>query len=189
MISPSGAQEQQAAEAVEAPPAAAALDALAGGVGLVAAAAALVVLGLGSRGLVAACFLAALGVLAVIDFRTYELPNRIVLPAAAAVLGLQLALFPGDALEWVLSAAGCFALLLVLALSWRGSLGMGDAKLGLLLGAGLGMDVVTAMLVGCLALWPVAAFILARDGLAARKNAIPLGPALAFGAAVVTLVG
>jgi leader peptidase (prepilin peptidase)/N-methyltransferase len=117
------------------------------------------------------------------------LPNWIVLPSAALVLTLQLALFPGDALEWVVASLGCFALLLALAVVRPGGIGMGDAKLGLLLGAGLGIDVAMAMLVGCLALWPVAAYILARDGLDARSKALPLGPALALGAALVTLAG
>ena len=173
---------------VEEQPAVSVLDPLALGVGLAGAVAALAVLGSGSEGLVAACFLGALGVLAVIDYRTHLLPNRIVLPAAALVLGLQLALFPGDALEWILAAVGAFAVLLVLALTRPGGLGMGDAKLGLLLGAGLGLDVATALFIGCLALWPVAVYILAREGLDARSRALPLGPALAFGAAVVTLM-
>lgn len=153
------------------------------------AAAALVALGTGARGLVGACFLGALGALAVIDLRTHLLPNRVVLPAAAVVLILQVVFFPEAALEWVLASVGCFGLLAVLALVKPGGLGMGDAKLGLLLGAGLGMDVAMAMLIGCLALWPVAGYILARDGLEARHAALPLGPALALGAAVVLLTG
>jgi leader peptidase (prepilin peptidase) / N-methyltransferase len=165
------------------------LDPAAIGVGLAGAVAALAVLGIGSRGIVAACFLGALGVLAVIDYRTHLLPNRIVLPSAAAVLILQVSLFPGDALEWVLASVGCFAVLLALALIKPGGIGMGDAKLGLLLGAGLGIDVAMAVFIGCLALWPIAAYILARDGLDARTTALPLGPALAFGAAAVTLMG
>jgi leader peptidase (prepilin peptidase)/N-methyltransferase len=165
------------------------LDAPAAGAGVVAAAAALAVLGIGARGLVAACFLGALAVLAAIDLRTHLLPNRIVLPSAAAVLILQVSLFPGDALEWVLASAGCFAVLLALALARPGGVGMGDAKLGLLLGAGLGLDAAMAMLIGCLALWPVAAYILARDGLGARTRALPLGPALALGAVAVVLTG
>jgi leader peptidase (prepilin peptidase)/N-methyltransferase len=174
---------------MEPAPAVSVLDAPVLGTGLAAAAAAFAVLGIGARGIVAACFLGALGMLAVVDWRTHLLPNRIVLPAAAAVLILQVSLFPDDALEWVLASVGCFAILLALALVKPGGIGMGDAKLGLLLGAGLGLDVAMAMLIGCLALWPVAAYIVARDGLDARTRALPLGPALALGAALVTLTG
>jgi uncharacterized membrane protein (UPF0127 family)/Flp pilus assembly protein protease CpaA len=145
--------------------------------------------GFTSTGLVGACFLAALGVLAVIDFRTHLLPNRIVIPAAALVLALRLALFPDQAVEWIAAAFGCSAVLLVLALIKPGGIGMGDVKLGFLLGAGLGADVAVALLLGFVALWPVAIWILLKDGVDARTRALPLGPALALGAAVVLLAG
>jgi leader peptidase (prepilin peptidase) / N-methyltransferase len=188
VISEGSAQAHSAAPEVAAPSTAPA-PAVVIGAGVVVAGFTLGVLGIDSDGIVGACFLGALAALAVIDFRTHELPTQVVLPAAATVLILQLALFPDNALEWVLSSVGCFALLLVLALSRRGALGMGDATLGLLLGAGLGLDVAMALLIGSLALWPVAAFILVRDGLDARKTQLPLGPALALGAAVVILTG
>jgi len=157
--------------------------------GCVGALAALVRFGFSSTALVSACFLAALGALAVIDFERKLLPNVIVLPAAALVLALQLLLFPDDALEFVLAALGCAGLLLVLTLLKPGGLGMGDVKLGLLLGAGLGSDVGMGLLLGFLALWPVAAYMVLRDGPDARKQTLALGPALALGAAVVVLAG
>jgi prepilin signal peptidase PulO-like enzyme (type II secretory pathway) len=43
------------------------------------------------------------------------------------------------------------------------------------------------MLIGALALWPFALWVVLQGGLAARKRALPLGPALALGAAVVVL--
>jgi uncharacterized membrane protein (UPF0127 family)/Flp pilus assembly protein protease CpaA len=146
-------------------------------------------LGFSSEALATACFLAALGVVAVIDYQRRLIPNVIVLPAAVLVLGLQLALFPDQALEWVLASVGCFSLLLVLTLLKPGGLGMGDVKLGLLLGAGLGLDVAMALLLGFLALWPVAAYLVLTDGPDARKQTLPLGPALALGAAIVALAG
>lgn len=155
--------------------------------GAAAAAAALARFGFSSRGLVAACFLGALGALAVIDYQHHLLPNKIVLPAAALVLALQIVLFPDQALEWVLASLGTFAVLLVLALIRPGGLGMGDVKLGLLLGAGLGGQVIVALAIGTAALWPVTIFLVLRHGSAAFKRALPFGPALAFGAAVVTL--
>lgn len=159
---------------------------LAGGVGALAA---LAQYGFTSMGVVTACFLAALGVLAVIDYQRRILPNVIVLPAAALVLALQLVLFPHNALETVLAAVGCAGLLLVLTLLKPGGLGMGDVKLGLLLGAGLGLDVAMAMLLGFLALWPVAVYLVLKGGVEARKQTLPLGPALALGAALVALAG
>jgi leader peptidase (prepilin peptidase)/N-methyltransferase len=156
----------------------------AGTVGVVAA---LIRFGLTDRGLVTAVLLGALGALAVIDFRHNEVLNLIVLPAVGAVLALRLALFSGDALEWVLAALITSAILLAIAMLRRDSLGIGDAKVGLLLGAGLGTDVAAAMLIGVLLLWPVAAYLVFREGVDARKKAIPLTPALALGAAIVAL--
>jgi leader peptidase (prepilin peptidase)/N-methyltransferase len=158
-------------------------------VGAIAALAALARFGFSSEGLVTACFLAALGVLAVIDYERRLIPNLIVLPAAALILGLQLALFPDRALEWVIAAMGCFGVLLVLTLLKPGGLGMGDVKLGLLLGAGLGADVAMGLLLGFLALWPVAVYVVLTDGPEGRKQTLPLGPALALGAAIVALAG
>ncbi len=105
------------------------------------------------------------------------------------MLALQVGLFPDQALEWILASLGTFSALLVLALIRPGGLGMGDVKLGLLLGAGLGVQVVGAVAIGCAAIWPVALWLLLRHGSAAFKRALPFGPALAFGAAVVTLAG
>jgi leader peptidase (prepilin peptidase) / N-methyltransferase len=164
-----------------------ALGLVAVGAGAAAALFTLAVLGVGSRGIVGACFLGVLAAIAVIDFRTHTIPNRIVLPAAALVLGLQLLLFSDDALEWATCSLGAAGVLLVMALIKSGGIGMGDVKLGLLLGAGLGTDVAVAMLIGALALWPFALWAVLQGGAAARKQALPLGPALALGAAVVVL--
>lgn len=67
------------------------------------------------------------------------------------------------------------------------AMGMGDVKLGLLLGGALGTAVLDALLIGFLAIVPVALALLARHGSAARRATLPLGPFLAFGAIVVLL--
>jgi prepilin signal peptidase PulO-like enzyme (type II secretory pathway) len=61
-------------------------------------------------------------------------------------------------------------------------------KLGLLLGAGLGMDVVQALLIGLLAAWPLAGYVLVRDGRDATRLAVPLAPFLAIGAIAAVLL-
>jgi leader peptidase (prepilin peptidase)/N-methyltransferase len=60
-------------------------------------------------------------------------------------------------------------------------MGMGDVKLAMLLGAGLGASVVAAFVVGLLAGFVAAVFLLVTRGTAARKMAIPFVPFLAFG--------
>ena len=156
----------------------------AGAVGVLAA---LLRFGFSSEGLVTAALLGSLGVLAVIDFREQVVPNLIVLPAAALVLGLQLALFSDHALEWILASVITCGALLAVSTFKHDSLGAGDAKVGLILGAGLGVDVAFAILIGVIALWPFAAYLVFTEGVDARKKAIPLVPALALGAAIVAL--
>jgi leader peptidase (prepilin peptidase) / N-methyltransferase len=156
----------------------------AGGIGVLAA---LIRVGASSEGLVTAALLGSLGALAAIDLREHTVPYRLVLPAAALVLGLQLALFPDHALEWILAALITCAALLAVSMLKRDSLDAADALVGLLLGAGLGLDVAVAILIGVLALWPVAAYLVFSEGVDARKKALPLTPALALGAAIVVL--
>jgi leader peptidase (prepilin peptidase)/N-methyltransferase len=172
------------------PPAAArawSVHPVAAGLGAALALVALLRLGVTPEGILAAGVLAVLAVLSAIDLRWRLLPNKIVLPATAAVLAWQIAFFPGRAPEWILAALGAGALLLIPALLKPGGLGMGDVKLAALLGAALGAAVLNALTLGFLALVPVAVVLLVRHGTAARRATLPLGPFLAFGAAVVLL--
>jgi prepilin signal peptidase PulO-like enzyme (type II secretory pathway) len=159
------------------------------GVGIAAAGAALVDFGLGSRGLIAAAFVAVLAVLGAGDAEKRTIPNRIVLPAIALVLVAQLAFFGDRALEWLGAGAGAALLLQVPAWIRPGSVGQGDVKLALLLGVGLGREVIDALLIGSLAAFPVALWIVVRGGWDARKRAIPLGPFLAVGGILATFSG
>lgn len=86
--------------------------------------------------------------LSVIDARTMLIPNRIVLPAIAAS-GI-LILFCGwpIAVTGYLAAAISFALFVALNLLARGQVGMGDAKLAVLLAFALGSSGWAAYLLG-----------------------------------------
>jgi leader peptidase (prepilin peptidase)/N-methyltransferase len=144
--------------------------------------------GLGAPGLIAAFTTAVLVVLSVIDFESHRLPNRIVLPSAAIVLAVQLASAPEHWKAWIGASLGAFACFLVLALVYPAGLGMGDVKLALLLGAALGGAVLPALLVGTLAAGVAGLVVLARQGLGARRRALPFGPFLAFGAITILLL-
>lgn len=160
-----------------------------GAVAAVLAALALVHHGLTCRGVIAAAFVAVLVVLADIDARTRLLPNRIVLPATAVILAAQVACSPDRTLEWILAALGAAAFLALPLLVSPGGLGMGDVKLGLLLGAGLGLAVIDGLLYGTVAGGLVAAWILARGGREARNTTIPYGPFLALGGIIAAFTG
>jgi len=145
--------------------------------------------GVSGRAVVESIFASTLVLLTAIDIDRRLIPNMIVLPAIALILTLQIALFPGQTLEWLLASLGAGLFFLIPALIVPAGLGMGDVKLAALLGAALGKNVVVAIFVGVLSAAVVSLAILAREGLGARKKAIPYGPFLAFGGLVVMLLG
>ena len=150
---------------------------------------ALVQFGPGGRALGAAFLLCVVAALAIVDLEQRRIPNRIVLPATAAVLAAQIALNPRGTPELIaisLAAGLFFCLPMLLS---PGGMGMGDVKLAVLLGAALGHAVVLAIAVAVLASFLVAVALLARDGAGARKSAIAFGPFLALGAAVAIFFG
>lgn len=131
-----------------------------------------------------------ISVLVVISRRDLEdriIPNRIVVPAWIAVLLAQVAIYPGHWVEFLVASFGAGLFFLAIALAYPAGLGMGDVKLVLLIGAALGWPVLTALFLGTLASGLVAGVMLFKEGSAARKRAIPLGPFLAGGAIVVLL--
>src|SRR6478672_2432551 len=126
----------------------------------------------------AAVACAALVVVTATDLERRIVPNRVVLPAAAAVLVLQTISHPSP--EWALGAVGAAGFLLLAALAYPGGMGMGDVKLALLIGALLGVTTPVGIMLGLL---------LARHGASARRLAIPFAPFLAAGAVVALFAG
>jgi leader peptidase (prepilin peptidase) / N-methyltransferase len=145
--------------------------------------------GVTARGFISALFVIVLVVLSVIDIEQRILPNRIVIPATVVILALQLAFFPDQALEWIVSTLGAAAFFGLAYVTYRAGLGLGDVKFAALLGAGLGKGVVLGIFVGMFAAGIAGLVIIAREGLDARKKAIPLGPFLAFGAVISLFFG
>jgi leader peptidase (prepilin peptidase)/N-methyltransferase len=138
--------------------------------------------GLSAEAAVAALFCSALVAVSATDLEHGVVPNRIVLPATAAVLVAQTLLDPGA--EWLLAALGAAAVLLVATLAYPDGMGMGDVKLAALLGAMLGWFVPVALVVGLLAALAPSIVLLVRHGSQARKLRIPLAPFLALGGVV-----
>jgi len=121
------------------------------------------------------------------DLERHIIPNRIVVPAWLAVLAAHLIIHPGHWVEWLVASFGAGVFFLAVQLAYPAGLGMGDVKLALLIGAALGWAVGAALFMGTIAAGVVSAVLLLRQGAAARKKAIPLGPFLAGGAVVVLL--
>jgi leader peptidase (prepilin peptidase)/N-methyltransferase len=154
-----------------------------------AAAAVLVRNGASGWSLVEALTAAVLVWLAAIDLETRLLPNRITLPATGVLLAAALALGPAAFLEHALSALLAGGFLFAAAAIRPGDLGMGDAKLALLLGALLGTAVLGALVIGFCLVAATGLVLLAVDGRGALKRHLPLGPFLAGGALATLLLG
>jgi leader peptidase (prepilin peptidase) / N-methyltransferase len=130
---------------------------------------------------------AALVVVTATDLERRIVPNRVVLPAAVAVLVLQTVSHPSP--EWAIGAVGAAGFLFLALLAYPAGMGMGDVKLALLIGALLGVTTPVGLMLGLfLALVP-SVVLLARHGAGARKLGIPFAPFLAAGAVIALFAG
>jgi leader peptidase (prepilin peptidase)/N-methyltransferase len=127
---------------------------------------------------------------ALIDLDHRIIPNRIMLPAAIAAVGIGLITRPAGVPEQLIAGAAAGGFLLLFALVYPRGMGMGDVKLAAVLGLFLGREVTVAVLVGVFAGAIVGGMIMARLGVAqGRKTAVPFGPFLAAGGVFALLVG
>jgi len=134
-------------------------------------------------------FVAALIALAAIDFDHKLLPNKIVYPLAAYGVIATLLVDREDLVENLIAGAGAFAFLLIAVIAYPRGMGMGDVKLTGAMGLYLGVSIIPALLVAFLAGSIVGVAIIAREGAAGRKTAVPFGVFLALGGIVGVLAG
>ena len=157
--------------------------------GLAAVVASFAHFGLTGHALVGAVFCPVLVLLAVIDVKHRLLPNIIILPATLAVGLIVAASAPGNFLTHLAAGAALGGFFFAFAAFFPGSLGMGDAKLGFLLGLALGAKTLGATLIAFAGLLVAALYILATRGASARKDSIPFGPFLALGGVLAFFLG
>ncbi len=123
------------------------------------------------------------------DLEWRIIPNKILLAGAIAGLALAAATDPGSLPERAIALAAAGGLLFAVALAYPRGMGMGDVKLAAVMGLYLGRSVAPALLIAFAAGSLVGLALIARHGAAARKQAVPFGPFLAFGGAIGLLVG
>lgn len=123
------------------------------------------------------------------DLEQRIIPNRILLVSVLVGAALAALADPGSLPERALAAAAAGGLLFAAALAYPRGMGLGDVKLAATMGVFLGRNVAPAILVALLAGSAVGLAMIARDGAAARKRAIPFGPFLALGGVVGLLAG
>jgi len=137
--------------------------------------------GFSGEALLGAVFCPTLILLAAIDAKHRLLPNAIIFPASLAVGLIVAASAPGDFLSHLAAGAALGGFFFLFGTIFAGSLGMGDAKLGFLIGLALGSKTLGATLVAFAGLLVAALYVLGTRGTSARKDAIPFGPFLALG--------
>jgi leader peptidase (prepilin peptidase) / N-methyltransferase len=123
-------------------------------------------------------FVSLLVTITVTDLERRLIPNKVLLVGAAAAPAIAAIGDPGSLPERLIAAAAAGGLLFCVALAYPKGMGLF-----------LGRDVAPALLVALLAGSLVGLAIIARRGAAARKQAIPFGPFLAFGGLVALLAG
>jgi leader peptidase (prepilin peptidase) / N-methyltransferase len=134
--------------------------------------------------------IAVLARVTVTDLEQRRIRNGLMFVASVVAVLIGLVVHPGGLPAQLLWGIGTGTFMFVMAVIARGGLGMGDVKLGAVLGLFLSRYVVYALAIGLLASALFGTAVLARRGLAVgRKTKIPLGPFLAFGGVIAVLAG
>jgi len=123
------------------------------------------------------------------DLEQRIIPNKILIVAAVLAVAIAATTDPSSLPERLASAVGAGGLLFLAALAYPRGMGLGDVKLAATMGLFLGRNVAPALLVALLAGSAVGLAMIAREGAAARKRAIPFGPFLALGGVAGLLLG
>jgi leader peptidase (prepilin peptidase) / N-methyltransferase len=134
-------------------------------------------------------FVTMLLAVTVTDLEQRIIPNKILIAAAVVGAVIAAAADPGSLPERAIAAVAAGGLLFAAALAYPRGMGLGDVKLAATMGLFLGRNVAPAILIALLAGSIVGLAMIARDGAAARKKAIPFGPFLALGGVVGLLAG
>jgi leader peptidase (prepilin peptidase) / N-methyltransferase len=144
--------------------------------------------GLGLDLLSALALILALIALAGTDLEHRMLPNAIVGPAA--LVGFTLSVLDNPERWWVylVSALAVAGGLFALAFAYPGGMGMGDVKMGGMLGAFLGPYAALAVFLGALC-GAITGGLLMAAGKMQRRHALPFGVFMALGGIVTLFVG
>jgi leader peptidase (prepilin peptidase)/N-methyltransferase len=144
--------------------------------------------GLSMELLSALTLILALIALAGTDLEHRLLPNAIVGPAA--LVGFTLSVLDSPERWWVylVSALAVASGLFALAIAYPGGMGMGDVKMGGMLGAFLGPYAALAVFLGALC-GAITGGLLMAAGKMQRRHALPFGVFMALGGIVTLFLG
>jgi leader peptidase (prepilin peptidase)/N-methyltransferase len=123
-------------------------------------------------------------VITLTDLDQRIIPNKVVLAGSIVAVALVAVGDPDSLVEHGASAAIAGGLMFLIVLAYPRGMGMGDAKLVAMIGLFIGRAVAPATLIGFALGALVGVAMIARQGSAARKQAIPFGPFLAVGGVI-----
>lgn len=144
--------------------------------------------GVGYGLLSALVLISTLITLAATDLEHRLLPNVIVGPAALVGFALSVLEDPHRWWLYLLSTVAVAGGLLALAIVYPGGMGMGDVKMGGMLGVFLGPYAALAVFLGSLG-GAITGGLLMATGKMRRRSALPFGVFLAFGGLVILFLG
>jgi leader peptidase (prepilin peptidase)/N-methyltransferase len=136
-----------------------------------------------------AIFVGLIAAVAVYDVRSHRIPNVVTYPAIVAATVFAFFNPIGPWYEYVISGVLSGAILALIALASRGGMGMGDAKLGVVVGLITGWPAVLVALFIAFASGAVVGVGLMAARRIGRGQAIPFAPALLVGTITALFVG
>lgn len=142
------------------------------------------------------CMLAVLWPVALIDFKSYRIPNEFIifgLFCRALILPFELIFAEGNVVGTIIAdiiaAAALFAASTLCKLCIKNSIGSGDVKLFLVMGLLLGLDGIWSSIFMSLIVSFIIAVYLLLTKKKNRKDSIPFGPAIAVGTFISVFLG
>ncbi len=134
-------------------------------------------------------FMTLLVAVSAIDIEHRIIPNKLLVPGAAAALALWGLVDPSRLPENLIAAVCAGGFFLLAAVAYPAGMGMGDVKLAAVMGLFLGRSVAPALFVALAAGALVGIGLMLVRGASARKQGVPFGPFLALGGIVGQLFG
>jgi leader peptidase (prepilin peptidase) / N-methyltransferase len=131
----------------------------------------------------------ALLIVALIDLDHRIIPNIITLPGMAVGVGLSMGVLPLTPLASLFGLIIGGAIFYLIALISKGGMGGGDIKLIAMIGAFLGLEGGLFTIFASALLGSVVGLMLMLLGKRGRKDRVPFGPFLSFGAILFMLCG
>lgn len=142
------------------------------------------------------CMLAVLWPVALIDYKSYRIPNQFIifgLFSRALILPFELIFAEGNVMGTILAdiiaAVALFVAAALCKVCIKNSIGAGDVKLFLVMGLLLGLDGIwSSIFMSLIVSFFIAVYLLLTKK-KSRKDSIPFGPAIAVGTFISVFLG